>query len=172
MKYRQFLLCTLCVIAPIFLSCQNDEGCDTNATLNGDCFNLAIEYSTENFGGSQPFSREVLVLIFQFPPNGPQERVRFAIRSDDPPMNAPASGTLQFEPGTMYSGSTGSMIFNGDLSAGGIPGIYEYRFTKIDRENDVVSGEIEFSYSNDFGSDEFTATFENAQLTVPVGEEF
>ncbi len=155
----------LILLAFAFISCQKENSCDTNANLNGDCFNLDATFEVQNFTGENGYSRERFQFIYQFPPSGPQERVRFVINSDDTPNGPGSSGErVAYEVGTTYSGNNGSFTFNGNLSAGGIPASYSYTFTKLDRENNLISGEIEFSYSNDFGSDSFTSTFTNVEV--------
>jgi hypothetical protein len=150
------------------MACSSEDSCDTNSDLNGDCFNLDLTLSTQSINTSALYTRENLQLIFQFPPSGPQERVRFVVRSDDNSQSSFRNDTLFFTKGLMYSG-TGSCTFNGDLSSGGIPCNYEYMFSKIDRKNNTVSGTIDFSYSNDFGSDKFSSNFENVEVK---GEDF
>lgn len=151
----------------VISSCSSEEGCDTNADLNGDCFNLEASVDYQTLNRNPAYTRQNLRLIFQFPPSGPQERVRFTVRSDDNSQVNSQSDTLFFQQGVTYM-DTGSCTFNGDLSAGGITCEYEYTFSKIDRVNNVVSGTIDFSYSNDFGSDEFSGSFEN--VTVIGGD--
>ncbi|MBO6522949.1 MAG: hypothetical protein JJ971_03920 [Balneolaceae bacterium] len=152
------------------ISCQKEDNCDTNANLNGDCFNLDVTFEVQRTGGQSGYDRERFQFIYQFPPSGPQERVRFVINADDTPNGSGGPGELiSYEVGTTYSGENGSFTFNGNLSAGGIPASYSYTFTKLDRENKLISGEIEFSYSNDFGSDSFTSTFTNVEVN---GAEF
>lgn len=124
--------------------------------------------NTQTINRNSSYTRENISLIYQFPPSGPQERVRFVIRSDDSSQSTFRNDTLFFDTGITYS-DTGSCTFNGDLSAGGIPCVYKYTFSKVDRENNLISGEIELSYSNDFGSDEFEGTFEDVEIK---GEEF
>ncbi len=160
----------LTLLLLVSISCNKDEGCDTNSNLNGDCFNLDATFEVQRTGGQSGYDRERFQFIYQFPPNGPQERVRFVINADDSPNGPGDPGELiSYEVGTTYSGENGSFTFNGDLSAGGIPASYSYTFTKIDRENKLISGEIEFSYNNDFGSDSFTSTFTNVEVN---GAEF
>ncbi len=133
----------LTLVTFTFISCQKEEGCDTNANLNGDCFNLDATLIVQNTFGQDGYTRERFQFIYQYPPSGPQERVRFVINADDAP--------------------------NGPGSAGGIPASYSYTFTKLDRENNLISGKIEFSYSNDFGSESFKSTFTNVEVS---GAEF
>lgn len=156
-------------IMAIAISCNKDDGCDTNATLNGDCFNLKAELNIQTVNTTPKYTRENLQLVFQFPPAGPQERVRLTVRSNDAPQDMSPADTILFQQGVTYSGFSGGCIFNGDFSAGGIPCAYEYTFTKLDRENKLISGEIDFSYSNDFGSNEFSSSFENVAV---IGDEF
>ncbi len=150
------------------VSCNQDDSCSTNANLNGDCFNLDATLDIQTINTTPSYTRENLSIIFQFPPEGPQERVRLTIRSDDEPQSSSQSDEVLFLEGKTYT-DTGSCTFNGDLSAGGIPCQYTYTFSKVDRENNLISGEIEFSYSNDFGSDEFEGSFENVEIK---GEDF
>ncbi len=164
------VLTILILISSLVLSCQKEESCDTNATLNGDCFNLDATFEIQNSVGQEGYSRERFQFIFQYPPSGPQERVRFVVNADDEPNGPGSSGEMvAYEVGTTYSGENGSFTFNGNLSAGGIPASYSYTFTKLDRENNLISGRIEFSYSNDFGSESFQSNFTNVAVT---GAEF
>ncbi|MEO1022264.1 MAG: hypothetical protein AAFW89_06945 [Bacteroidota bacterium] len=160
-------LLVLVVFAGSMMACQNEDSCDTNATLNGECFNLVVQRDVQNFvGGLNGHSRENFLLIWQFAPEGPQERVRFTIRADDDPAGADTSSFYLFQTGIEYSDLAGGMIFNGDISSGGIDGAYTYRFTEIDKENNRVSGQINFQYNNDFGSDSFESTFENVKSST------
>ena len=167
-KSNKWPLLAIAIIA-VTISCNKDEGCDTNATLNSDCFNLKVELNVQTVNTTPKYTRENLQLIFQFPPEGPQERVRLTVRSNDAPQDNTPADTILFQQGVTYSGISGGCIFNGDFSAGGIPCRYQYIFTKVDRDNNLISGEIDFSYSNDFGSDEFSSSFENVLVT---GDEF
>jgi hypothetical protein len=161
--YPGFIL--LIVLFLSVTSCQKEESCDTNATLNGECFNLAISQYIQPNVGQPRHSREVLSFIYQYPPAGPQERVRFNIYADDNPGNDYQEGEeVLFEIGVDYADENGSFTFNGNLSAGGIPAEYMLTITKLDRENNLISGDIEFSYSNDFGSDEFVSSFTNVEV--------
>lgn len=167
MKTARFITLILCSIF-VFISCNQAEDCSTNANLNGDCFNLDATLNTQTINSNSSYTRENISLIYQFPPSGPQERVRFVIRSDDSSQSTFRNDTLFFDTGVTYS-DTGSCTFNGDLSAGGIPCVYTYTFSKVDRENNLISGEINFSYNNDFGSDKFAGSFENVEVK---GENF
>lgn len=161
-------LLSLFFISVFILStaCNKDEGCSTNSNLNDQCFNLDLELEVQSNVGQTQHTRERMQFIYQFPPSGPQERVRFVINADDDPANAPTNGAfVQFEKGATYSGENGTFTFNGNLSAGGIPAEFNLTFTKVDRENDLVSGTIEFEYSNDFGSEKFTSKFTDVEVS-------
>lgn len=154
------------IFSVALFSCQKEENCNTNADLNGECFNLDATFEVQNTGGQSGYSRERFQFIFQYPPSGPQERVRFVINSDDAPNGPGSTGeSVTYEVGTTYSGENASFTFNGNLSAGGIPATYSYTFTKLDKENNLVSGEIDFAYNNDFGSESFSSTFTDVEVS-------
>lgn len=147
-------------------ACQKEDSCDTNATLNGDCFNLVLELEVQSNVGQTQHRRERMSFTYQYAPAGPQERVSFTINADDAPQNNVADGAfVQFETGVTYTDSNSSFVFNGNQSAGGIPASYSVMFTRIDRENNLASGEISFEYSNDFGSDEFESDFNDVEVS-------
>lgn len=162
-KLNYFLLIGLFCISG--MSCNQNESCDTNSNLNDQCFNLVLEAEQQSNVGQTSHTRERMNFIYQFPPSGPQERVRFVINADDDPQNTIGQGELvRFEVGVTYAGENSSFIFNGDRSAGGIPAQFTLTFSELDRENKRASGTINFSYSNDFGSDSFQSEFSDVEV--------
>ena len=131
----------LLLFITLLTSCkEEDEPCAENGRLNNDCFNVVATYNVQTYGADRD-TRENLFLEYQWPDNG-TERLTITIRSDEFPNNPASNGQVDafwFETGTSYISDKLTTNTVGEFSA---------EFTKVDRENGLVSGSFTWKGSD------------------------
>ncbi|MEM9895489.1 MAG: hypothetical protein AAF789_03900 [Bacteroidota bacterium] len=134
----QFLVA---LILLFFSACgSDDEPCGSNGEVSGGCFDAVLNaYNVQNiFRSSATFTRENIFIAYQF--EGTQsERYEIRARANqyDEQDLAEDGVNYVFEEGRAYNEDM--MTFNGNINAP-TPGVLIVTFSKVDRENGLVSG--------------------------------
>lgn len=144
-------------ICLLFISCgEDEESCSSNGQVNGECFNAVLSnYNVQSINRSNTsFTRENIFISYQFEGTR-SDRYQITARAnqyDDQDFSEDGVAYL-FEEGRIYNESM--MIFNGNINAPS-SGMLTVVFSKVDRENGLISGSFDWSGSSDNLSGSFT----------------
>ncbi|WP_425389904.1 hypothetical protein [Ekhidna sp.] len=148
----------------LFFSCGEDDSCGEKGNANGECLDVSIDYDVFDLSGSRatPTTSEYMLVTYQFGPGSP--RFSFALwanQYDDEILDEEGENYL-FERNKGYNAAT--MTFNGDFNT---TGKVTTIFSKIDRENGLVSGSFTWAQDeNDFvDADSFSGTFTDVEVS-------
>ena len=124
------------------ISCGEDESCASNGEFNEGCFDvIATSYDVQTINTTPSYRRENLQISYRRPGTN-SERISFVVRSNQNNATPTEGELLLFEVGESYVGN--SMIFNGNINAPAT-GELTATFSKVDRENGLVSGTFVWS---------------------------
>ncbi|GEM_PF-5379491 len=124
----------------LLFACGDDDACGLNGQVNGECFNAVLNaYNVQPITQSNTsFTRENIFIAYQF--EGTRSD-RYEIRAranqyDNQDLREDGTDYV-FQVGRDYNES--AMTFNGDIN-NPPSGVLTVTFTKVDRENGLVSG--------------------------------
>ena len=131
---------SLCLFLLLSSCGEDDESCASNGQVNGECFNAVLNgYNVQSINQSNTsFTRENIFIAYQFEGTRAERyEIRARANQFDGQDFRENGVNYRFEEGREYN--EGMMTFNRNINAPA-SGTLTVTFSKIDRENGLVSG--------------------------------
>lgn len=145
MKKSVVHIISICFLLLASFCGEDDEPCDLNGKLNGECFNAVLNgYNVQSINQSNTsFTRENIFISYQFEgTRADRYEIRARANQFDGQDFREDGVNYLFEEGRQYNES--AMTFNGNINAPAT-GQLTVTFSKVDRANGLVSGSFVWS---------------------------